>query len=333
MATYASRVIAPDERAVPEPMVVQVGTGERIHYLDWGVPDASPDPSVPPTLALVHGIALTAWSWAPVARRVCHALRVLAIDLRGHGLSEGARSDLSPGSLAWDALTVLAANGAGVEAHGPPALVAGHGFGAMVAAEMARLQPSSVAGVVLVDGGWEDIASATRMSPSELVAALAEPPEVLASMDAFLEDRRDFDPATWDADQERAARSQVDQKHAGHVALVARSATIRRTVEGMFDYQPVETLAAAPVPLTVLVAGAGTADDETAHDRAVALDEVVAARTAAGMPPTRVVRFPGTGHNLMRYRPDEMAAELLALARDAGATMAPWTSSSSSSSS
>jgi pimeloyl-ACP methyl ester carboxylesterase len=192
---------------------------------------------------------------------------------------------------------------------------------------MARLQPSSVAALVLVDGGWEDVAAATRMSPSELVAALAEPPEVLASMDAFLGDRREFDPASWDADQERAARSQVDQKHAGHVALVARPATIRGMVEGMFGYDPVETLTAAPVPLAVLVAGAGTADDEAAHDRAVALDEVIAARAAAGMPPTHVVRFPGTGHNLMRYRPDEVAREVSALAASAGVRMAPWTSS------
>lgn len=304
-----------------------MGTGERIHYLDWGraLPVAGEPPA--PVLALVHGIALTAWSWAPVARRLCHDFRVLAVDLRGHGLSEGARSDLTPTSLAWDVLTVLAANGAGTEAHGPPALVAGHGAGALVAAEAARLQPASVAAVMLVDGGWEDVASATRLSPAELVAALAEPPEVLASMAAFLEDRRAFDPATWDADQERAARSQVEQKHAGHVALVARPATIRGMVAGMFDYDPVATLGAVPVPVDVLVAGAGTADDETAHDRAVALDEVVAARAAAGMPPTRVVRFPGTGHNLMRYRPEEVAAQVVALAAAAGVRMGPWTSS------
>jgi pimeloyl-ACP methyl ester carboxylesterase len=64
-----------------------------------------------------------------------------------------------------------------------------------------------------------------------------------------------------------------------------------------------------------------------ARDRAVALDEVVAARAAAGMPPTRVARFPGTGHNLMRYRPAEVAAELVALAASARVRMAPWTSS------
>ena len=158
-------------------------------------------------MLLLHGIASTAWSWAPVARRIHHRLRVLAPDLRGHGLSEGARSGLDLESMAWDALTVLAANGAGEEVDGPPAIIAGHGLGAMVAATAARLQPASVAGLALVDGGWEDLGVSTRMSPGEFLAGIGEPPEVLASMDAFLADRRDFDPDTWDADQERAAPS------------------------------------------------------------------------------------------------------------------------------
>ena len=117
-----------------------MGSGERIHYLDWGTP-----PIPGPTLLLLHGIASTGWSWAPVARRLWGRLRVLALDLRGHGLSEGARSGLDLDSLAWDALTVLAANGAGVEADGPPAIIAGHGMGGMVAATAARIQPASVA--------------------------------------------------------------------------------------------------------------------------------------------------------------------------------------------
>ena len=82
----------------------------------------------------------------------------------------------------------------GVEVGGPPAVVAGHGLGAMVAAAMAFLQPESVAGVALVDGGWEDIAEATGMTAADFERSTGDPPEVLASMDAYLTDRRDFDP-------------------------------------------------------------------------------------------------------------------------------------------
>ena len=299
----------PDLEAQPESMVVQMGSGERIHYLDWGAP------AVPgPTVLLLHGISATAWSWSPVARRIHRRVRVLAPDLRGHGLSEGARSGLDLDSMAWDALTVLAANGAGKEADGPPAIICGHGLGAMVAATAARLQPASVSGLVLVDGGWEDLGVSTRMSPGEFLAGFGEPPEVLASMDAFLADRRDFDPDSWDADQERAARSQVDQKHAGHVGMVTRQATMRGLVEAMFGYRPIDTLAAAPARLLVLIAGAGTADDEVARERELALRDALDARAAAGLSAARIVRLSGTGHNLMRYRPGPLSAELLALA-------------------
>jgi len=290
-------------------MVVQMGSGERIHYLDWG-PVTVPAPG----LLLLHGITSTAWSWVPIGRRLHGRARLLAPDLRGHGLSEGARTGLDLESMAWDALTILAANGMGEAAAGPPAVIAGHGLGAMIAAIAARLQPASIAGIALVDGGWEDIGISTRMSPQEFLAGIAEPPEVMASMDAFLGDRRDFDPRSWDADQERAARAQVDQKHAGHVGQVTRQATMRGLVESMFGYQPLETLAAAPVPMLVLVAGAGTADDDTGRERDLALTDVLDARAAAAMPPTRIVRLPGTGHNLMRYRPAAVSAELLALA-------------------
>ncbi len=315
--TTAEGGLGPDPDATPESMVIRVSSGERIHYLDWGAAiPATADPR--PVVVLVHGVAATGWAWAPVARRLGRVARVLAPDLRGHGLSEGARSGLDLASLAWDVLTVAAANGAGIEASGRPAVLAGHGLGAMVVAEAARLQDASVAGLLLVDGGWEDIGSATRMSATELAAALAEPPEVLASLEAFLEDRRDFDPATWDEDQDRAARAQVERKHAGHVALISRPATLRSLADTMLAYEPQEVLTAAPVPVSVLVAGAGTADDEAAHDRAVALREVVAARDAAAMPPTRVLALSGTGHNLMRYRPATVALEIARLLSPAG---------------
>ena len=213
---------------------------------------------------------------------------------------------------------MLAANGFGEEVGGPPAVVAGHGFGALVAATMAAAQPASVAGVALVDGGWEDAAAATRLSPAELLAGFADPPEVLRSMSAFLADREAFDPPTWDADQERAARAQVDEKHAGHVAMVSRPVAVRGLVDAMYAYRPDEALAAVRCPLLVLLAESGTADDEGAGERRLALEDVLRARLAAGpaagaTSEARVAVFGGVGHNLMRYRPAAVAAELRGL--------------------
>ena len=289
----------------PDSLVVTTDTGDRIHYLDWGG-----NARALPPLLLIHGLAATAWGWTPVARRLVGQSHVLAMDLRGHGLSESPRHGYDLESLAFDALTVLAANGYGVEVDGPRAVVAGHGLGAMVAAAMGFLQPESIAAVALVDGGWEELAAATGMSAADFERTTTDPPEVMSSMAAYLADRRDFDLLTWDTDQEQAARAAVDEKHAGHVGPVTRPHAMRGAIAAMFDYRPIETLAGLAMPLQIAVAESGAADDESARERHLALEDIVRARAAAGLPAPDVRHFPGAGHNLMRYRPAELSAAL-----------------------
>jgi pimeloyl-ACP methyl ester carboxylesterase len=297
----------------PESLVVTMDTGDRLHYLDWGGPaDARLSP-----LVLIHGLAATAWAWTPIARRLRSATRVLALDLRGHGLSESPRSGYDLESLAYDALTVMSANGYGADLDGPPAVVAGHGLGAAVAVTMANVRPRSIAALALVEGGFEDLAEATGQTAADYQASIGDPPEVLASMAAYLADRRDFDPATWDADQERAARAAVDEKHAGHVASVVRAHALRGTVEALFSYKPRAALSTVAAPVLMAVAESGAADDETLRERRLALDDVVRARAAAGVAAPKIRVFQGAGHNLMRYRADDLSAALLELLEEA----------------
>ena len=298
----------------PDSLIVRTDQGDGIHYLDWSGPSGPLAPAL-----LVHGLGATAWAWTPLARRLREHTRVLAMDLRGHGLSDSPRKGYDLESLAFDALTVMVANGLGVDASGPAAVVAGHGLGAMVAASMAWIQPDSVAAISMVDGGWEELGEATGMTAADFERSVGDPPEVLASMDAYLSDRREFDPASWDADQERATRAAVDEKHAGHVGPVTRVHALRGSIEAMFEYRPIEILAGLRMPLQIAVAESGAADDETARERQIALDDVVRARGEAGLSPPDIRHFPGAGHNLMRYRPAELSAALLDLLRTAKA--------------
>jgi pimeloyl-ACP methyl ester carboxylesterase len=88
---------------------------------------------------------------------------------------------------------------------------------------------------------------------------------------------------------------------------------VKAVADALFAYRPEETLAQVRGPLLVAVAASGSADDEAVRERRLALDDVERARTAAGALPARIVTFTGSGHNLMRYRPDELSAELLGL--------------------
>jgi pimeloyl-ACP methyl ester carboxylesterase len=303
---------AADSEFEPDGFVVEVGPGERIHFLDWGGPREPRGHGV----LLAHGLGGTAWAWTAVARRLRRVVRTVGVDLRGHGLSDAPTSEYDPTTLAEDVVAVTEGSGlVGLEAEAAESaaqrrvVLAGHGYGAIVAVWAATALGERCAGLVLVDGGWQDVAEETGLTPAEFLRDLAEPPEILRSMAAYLDDRRGWDPSRWDADEERAARATVVEVPAGHVVPAIRPHALERSVEAIFEYRPADTLARLDLPIIALVA----VDDEGATKEA-ALAEVGAARLVAGLPAIDVARFPAEGHNLLRYRPAELTGAVLRLA-------------------
>ena len=296
--------LSPDQAAEPQGFVVIVDPGDQIHFLDWGGPtlDAGHD-----GLLLIHGLSATAWTWAPVARRLRASRRVVAMDLRGHGLSDAPTEGYDGATLAEDVRAVAEGSGL-LEGRGARVVLAGHGFGAIVAAWAAEALGAVCAGLVLVDGGWESLEAATGIDVDEFLRGIDEPPEVMRSMTAFLADRAAFDPATWDADQERAARSTVVETHAGRVVPATRPHALEASVRSMFAYDPFETLPAVEAPIVAVLAG----DDEVGSRRR-ALTEVSEARQAAGKSAIAVSGTGRDGHNLMRYRPDLVCSAILSV--------------------
>jgi pimeloyl-ACP methyl ester carboxylesterase len=286
----------PRPDAEPEGYVVLVGEDVRIHFHDWGGPPDAPG------VVLVPGLASTAWVWAPVARRLIGERRVIAMDLRGHGLSDAPFEGYDAEGLAGDLAAVV--DGAGL-ADRRDTVVAGHGFGAAVAAWAAARLGGRIGRLVLVDGGWESVEATSRVEVDEFLRGLDEPPEVMRSMAAFLGDRRGYDPATWDADQERAARESVVETAAGKVVRAVRPHALEASVRAMFAYDPLAVLPAIEAEIVAVAAR-----DDTGGLRDAALEAATTARLAAGRSPIRVTRYPALGHNLPRYRPAELAAIL-----------------------
>jgi pimeloyl-ACP methyl ester carboxylesterase len=296
----------PDVDATPDGFVVAIDD-VRVHFLDWGgPPEVSRDPAHEPGVLLLPGLMQPAWSWAPVARRLCRVRRTVVADLRGQGLSDAPPAGYDLGTLADDAIAVAEASGLGGDGGEGPVVVAGHGFGAIVAAAAAARLGARCAAVVLVDGGWERLETTTGLGVEDFLRGLDEPPEVLRSMDAWLADRRAFDPPSWDADQERAAREAVVETAAGRVVRTVRPFVVEALVRTMFAYEPAEILRAVGTPVTALVA-LGGGDPQ---GRLGELGRVAAARAAAGHGAIRASML-AAGHNLMRYAPPEVAAAIL----------------------
>ena len=258
-------------------------------------------------MLLVPGLLQPASSWAPVARRLARARRTVVADLRGQGLSDSPMTGYDLGTLASDAVAV--AEGSGLLAGGR-IVVAGHGFGGIVALVAAAALGERCAGVVLVDGGWERLDVTTDVDVDEFLRGLDEPPEVLRSFDAYLADRRGYDPSTWDADQERAARDGVVETAAGHVVRAVRPHVVEALVHTMFGWDPAAGVAASPRRWARWWRSAPATPDA----RLAELRRTADARAAAGLGPIRVTGFPGVAHNLMRYRPADVTAAILEIA-------------------
>ena len=276
--------------AEPIGYLVASDSGDRIHYLDWGGEGS-------PAVVLIHGLGSTAWSWTAVARRLARRRRTFAMDLRGHGLSDAptATGAYDLDELATDAVAV--AEGSGALGDGAAVLV-GHGFGAIVAAAAAARLGDRCARLVLIDGGLVDVGRATGLDVDEFLRGLDEPPEVMRSMSAYLRDRRSWDPGTWDADQEQAARATVVETPAGRLLPSTRPHALEASVRTMFGYRPEAVL---PRVSAEIVAARRTT---TGDDDATGIGEEV----PAGV---RVVEVSAPGHNLLRYRPDDVTDAIL----------------------
>jgi len=103
-----------------------------------------------PPVVCLHGLASNARWWDLVAPRLAPR-RVVAVDQRGHGLSDKPDGGYDFDTVVADARGVVASLGLG------PVAVAGHSWGASVALAWAAADPDGVRAVVCVDGGVGDL--------------------------------------------------------------------------------------------------------------------------------------------------------------------------------
>ncbi len=96
-----------------------------------------------PTVIFIHGAGMDRTVWQLQTRYFAHhGMSVLAVDLPGHGKSEGPFLDSVPAMAAWIADLVQAA---GLKnAH-----LVGHSMGALIALETAASHPNQVASIAL----------------------------------------------------------------------------------------------------------------------------------------------------------------------------------------
>lgn len=98
-----------------------------------------------PLAIFLHGITSNAAVWDPIMLNLRDAFRCIAVDQRGHGLSDKPESGYSARDLAEDVLSLVKALDAG------PAVIVGHSLGARNGVVAATIDPTLVRSVVAID--------------------------------------------------------------------------------------------------------------------------------------------------------------------------------------
>jgi pimeloyl-ACP methyl ester carboxylesterase len=282
-----TRASTPTDRAVP-------GDGITLHARDWG--------GGGPAMVLLHGLASNARIWDGVASRLAGAgLRVVALDLRGHGDSDQPASGYDFAQVGRDLQAAL--GGLGLDR---PVLV-GHSWGANVALQYAADRPGAVAGLVLVDGALDAVAEWAGPTRAEARRRMA-PPRFAVPLADWLARAGRFDPSgqggpDWVRDFLRAG---VEVDGRGVARARFRFDNHMQVVDALYDQRPEALYPLVDRPVLLCVAGAGAAEAKRAGvDRALAL-----------FPSATVTWFEDTMHDIPLQRPAELAAELARFAKE-----------------
>lgn len=118
----------------------------RVHHIDTGrVKLNVREIGEGPVAIFLHGITSNAAVWDPQLHALKGELRCVAVDQRGHGLSDKPASGYAAKDLAADVVALIRSLNCG------PAFVVGHSLGARNGVEAAVMAPDLVRAVVAID--------------------------------------------------------------------------------------------------------------------------------------------------------------------------------------
>lgn len=286
-----------DARAQYEPRARRTslpGRGGEIAFLDFGPEDRPVD------IVFSHANGFNARTYRSILAPLAEELRILAVDLRGHGASR-LPAEIE-GRQGWtefrdDLLAFLA-----VESQGPVAL-AGHSMGGTSSLLAAALEPQRVTALVLFDPVLFDGAATVAPAESPLAQGAlrrrASFPSKAAAIEAYL-GRGAF--RTWRAEQladyvEAGFREAED----GQVVLACApqwEASNFRT----HNYDPWAAFRETRCPILILKAERDSTARFGAHEAELLASGRVTIET-----------IPGTTHFLPMERPELVRAALRAL--------------------
>lgn len=271
---------APTAVAAPTTAFVKLETGVTLQYVSQGDPKAAP-------VVLLHGVGDSWHSWELVLPHLPASTRVVAVTLRGHGLSDHPPKGYGRADFAGDVTALLKQ----LDLKG--VTLVGHSLGSFVAQHVAAAdRDGRIARVVLVGSGPGTMRDPNTSSElRQYFAAVRDPIDY-----AFA---RDFQAGT----AHRPLPAVFLETMIAEVQRVP-AAVFHELADSLGDPDAAQRLRSIRVP-TLLVWG----------DRDAMFSKADQDALLAAIPGSRLITYPDTGHALHWEQPVRFARDLLAFVR------------------
>lgn len=276
-----------EDQSVKSSQKVAISTGISLRVVEFSGAGASGR-----DILLLHGLASNALLWAPAGELLGQrGHRVVAADLRGHGLSDKPSDGYSMDQVVADVVALIDE----LELQNP--IVVGQSWGGNVVVEVAKLHGDSIAGIVAVDGGginlretfttWEECVAALHPPHLEGTPASKLRAAIKAMRPRWSESAIDGTMSNMEVLDDGTVRPWLS--HERHVAIL----------RGLWSHDPFEALNNGAVPtLFVPALPSGATKDAWSKQKMAAHDRI------ATLAHVKVIPFWDADHDLHAEQPE-----------------------------
>ena len=268
--------------------------GINLHYRDWGGSGRQ--------VVLLHGLASSCHIWDLVAPQLAEDFAVIAVDQRGHGLSDKPDTGYDFASVSRDLLGVIKARGL----DGP--VIVGHSWGADVALEFSVANPDAAGGICFVDGGMIEPSARPGMTLEKARVDMAPPVfagmTLLALRERFTNRIRPF-PVPPEFDQILMHNFEVMED--GTVITRLSRENHLRIIDALWEHHPTHLYPKVACP--VLMLPARMTNDDSVAERTFRRQETVAAAEEL-LPKVKLVWLEDSIHDVPVQRPELVAGTI-----------------------
>ncbi len=266
----------------------RVNVGEiDLSIRDW--------PGQEPAFLLLHGLASNSLLWAGVAERLAAAgHRAIAIDQRGHGLSDKPDGDYDFPTFVADLLHLIEALGLT-----EPPIIAGQSWGGNVVLAFGAEHPTAARGLVFVDGGFLNV-RANLGDDWEAVADRLRPPQLYGIRPEHLLQRLRAGHPDWSPESTESILGNFATLPDGGLRANLTLERHMQIVRAMWEQDPAALYPRVSAPVLICPAERGAPEEQARAERMVAA-------AASALPRSRTVWFRETDHDIHAHRPAELA--------------------------